>query len=132
MLPPRTVNSRRLCAIALIVGLLASAGCGGPNARVTGKVTCDGKPVVGGILFSPKGEDENNKGPAVPGVLKEDGNFDVRLTTIGKHTVVVTPSDLRYPVKPGQIDYPCDRSPQEREIKAGDNVLEIELPKRKS
>jgi hypothetical protein len=63
--------------------------------------------------------------------LDEDGCFELRLTTIGKHVVVVTPSDIRYPIKPGEMEYPCDRSPQERDINTGDNRIVIELTKRK-
>ena len=33
--------------------------------------------------------------------------------------------------KPGQPDYPCDRSPLERDVKAGDNDITIELGRRK-
>ena len=94
-------------------------------------VTCQGKPVSGSILFSPKGKDASNKGSAVNANLDEDGCFELRLTTIGKHVVVVTPSDIRYPIKPGEMEYPCDRSPQERDINTGDNRIVIELTKRK-
>jgi hypothetical protein len=122
----------RVSAAATLAGLLAVTGCGGPSAKVTGRVTCQGKPVAGSILFSPKGEDASNKGSAVSANLDEDGNYELRLNSIGKHLVVVTPSDIRYPIKRGEVEYPCDRSPQEREIKTGDNVIVIELTKRKS
>jgi hypothetical protein len=126
-------NERRvsLSAIAILAGLLGLMGCGGPAATVSGRVTCRGIPVVGGIVFSPKGEDERNKGPAVPAQLKEDGSYEVRLTTIGKHTVVVTPRDVKFPVPPGEFDYPCDRTPLERDVKAGDNDITIELAPRR-
>jgi hypothetical protein len=121
----------RIGAAAVLAGLLALIGCGGPSAKVTGRVTCQGKPVAGSILFSPKGEDARNKGTAVSASLDEDGCYELRLTTIGKHVVVVTPSDIRYPVKPGEVEHHCDRSPQEREINTGDNRIVIELTKRK-
>ena len=121
----------RVGGTVVLVGLLALIGCGSPSAKVTGRVTCQGKPVSGSILFSPKGKDASNKGSAVNANLDEDGCFELRLTTIGKHVVVVTPSDIRYPIKPGEMEYPCDRSPQERDINTGDNRIVIELTKRK-
>jgi len=121
----------RVSAAAVLAALLALIGGGSPSAKVTGRVTCQGKPVAGSILFSPKGKDASNKGSAVNANLDEDGCFELRLTTIGKHVVVVTPSDIRYPIKPGEMEYPCDRSPQERDINTGDNRIVIELTKRK-
>lgn len=121
----------RVSAAAILAGLLALIGCSNPAAKVTGRVTCQGQPVSGSILFSPKGEDASNKGSAVSATLNEDGSYELRLTTTGKHLVVVTPSDIRYPVKRGEVEYPCDRSPQEHEIKAGDNRIVIELMKRR-
>jgi hypothetical protein len=110
--------------------LLALVGCGEQKAQVTGRVTCQGKPVVGSILFSPKGENERNTGPAVNTALGEDGSYELQLKTTGKHTVVVTPRDIKFPVPPGELDYPCDRSPLEREIQAGPNDITIELTAR--
>ena len=60
-------------------------------------------------------------------IRKADGSFEIRLTTIGKHTIVVTPVDVKFPVPPGQVDYPCDRSPSERDVQAGMNKMTIEL-----
>ena len=118
----------RVCAMAVaLAGLMTLTGCGSPTAKVTGRVTCQGKPVKGSILFSPKGEDESNKGPAVPAQLKDDGSFELQLTTFGKYTVVITPNDVKYPVPPGEFDYPCDRTPSEWDVKAGDNKIEIEM-----
>jgi hypothetical protein len=95
---------------------------------VAGRVTCRGNPVVGGITFSPKGEGAGNTGPAVSAALKEDGRYELRLTTIGQHTVVVTPRDVK--TKPGEPDYPCERTPKELEVKAGNNEIVIELAER--
>jgi len=119
-----------LPSMALLLAMLAAAGCGGPSATVTGRVTCQDKPVSGVILFSPKGEGGSNPGPSVNAPLREDGTFELRLTSIGIHTVVITPRDVTLRPKPGEFDYPCDRSPLERDIKAGDNSITIELAKR--
>jgi hypothetical protein len=108
--------------------IVTLAGCGGPAVTVTGRVTCEDKPVVGVILFSPKGE--SAYGPSVSAPLGEDGRFQTRLTTAGKHTIVITPRDVILRPKPGEFDYPCDRSPLERDLQPGDNDLTIELAKR--
>ncbi len=114
----------------LVLATLALGGCGGPAVTVTGRVTCEDKPVVGVILFSPRGEDARNTGRAVSAPLGDDGRFQVRLTTVGKHTIVITPSNVTLRPKPGEFDYPCDRSPLERDLKPGDNDLSIELARR--
>ncbi len=106
---------------------LAIIGCGNQGAKVSGQVTCQGNPVTGSILFSPLGEDEGNTGPAVTAPLSEDGSYQLRLKTVGKHTVVVTPRDVKFPVRPGEFDYPCERAPVEREVQAGENHFSIEL-----
>jgi hypothetical protein len=117
-------------AALILVGSLALIGCGEHSAQVTGRVTCEGKPVTGSILFSPKGEGESNTGPAVNAPIGEDGSYELRLKTTGKHTVVVTPRDIKFPVPPGELDYPCDRTPFEREVQAGPNDITIELTAR--
>src|SRR5437660_308416 len=97
-----------LFRMALLLGVLAGAGCSGAAARVTGRITCEGKPVVGVILFSPKGAEGSNRGPAVSAPLQEDGTYELQLTSPGKYTLVVTPRDITLRPKPGKFDYPCD------------------------
>ena len=118
----------RVSTVVVLAALLASAGCDGPSAKVTGRVTCQGKPVVGSIQFSPKGEIVN--GAPVPAQLREDGSFERVLNSIGIHTVVVSPKDLKYPVPPGEFEYPCDRSPIEWDVKARENDVVIEMKNR--
>ena len=121
----------RILSAALLLGMSAS-GCGGPMAKVTGRVTCQGKPVVGVILFSPKSPvgELNSAGPAVQATLSDEGTYEVRLNSVGAHVIVVTPSDVVFRPKAGAFDYPCDRSPLEREIKSGENEVVIDLAKR--
>jgi hypothetical protein len=116
-------------AVVLLVGAFAAVGCGGPSAKVTGRVTCQGQPVVGVILFSPKTA-EGGAGASVSAPLQEDGSFELQLKNTGKYTVVVTSHDVTLKPKAGQFDYPCDRSPLERDIVAGDNEVLIDLKKR--
>jgi hypothetical protein len=84
---------------------------------------------VGLVLFSPKEQSGSGKA-AVTAELNDDGRFELRLAGIGQHTIVVTPRDVVLRPKKGEFDYPCDRSPLERDIKAGDNDVTIELSKR--
>ena len=102
------------------------AGCGGPSAKVVGTVTADGKPVPGTVQFSPLGEGADNTGPPAAVPLGPDGGYALELKTVGKHRVVVSPSDVPYPVRPGQ-EYKYDLAPTEQVVKAGDNVIDISL-----
>lgn len=69
------------CLRWAMLGVLATAltGCGGPSGpprfRVSGPVTCGGRPVPHGeILFSPDGR-QGNKGPQGIAIIK-DGRYD--------------------------------------------------------
>jgi hypothetical protein len=117
-------------AAVLLIGALVPIGCGAPSANVKGQVTCDGKPIVGTILFSPKGGEGTTTGTSVSASLNDDGRYELKLKSIGKYTVVITPGDVKFRPKAGGLDYPCDRSPLERDITAGDNDITIELAKR--
>lgn len=127
-MPASVLRAGLLCAVG--IGLLTLTGCGGPSARVKGRVTCQGKALTGSIMFSPKGEGANNIGPPAMAQLSDDGTYELVLKTIGPHTVVITPADIRYPVPEGEFDHPCDRSPFEREVIAGENTISIELKTR--
>ena len=113
--------------VLCLIGLL---GCGHPSAKVSGTVTCNGKPVTGSILFTPKGEGEANTGPGVPVALKADGTYEIQLTTTGPHNVVVSPVDVKYPVKPGELDFPCSLATKEYDVTSGVNTISIELTRR--
>ncbi len=117
----------RVGTFFFMTALLVAVGCSQQAAQVTGRVTCEGKPVVGSILFSPAGEGDANTGVAVPAPLNEDGVFKLSLKTTGKHLVVITPRDVMLKPPPGQFDYPCDRSPMEKEVQPGDNDFTIEM-----
>ena len=108
---------------ATLMSVLFALGCSERVSEVTGRVTCGGKPVVGVILFSPSSEGDAKRGNAT---LNENGEFKLALKT-GKYTVVITPRDVKFPVPPGELDYPCDRSPIEKEVQAGTNDFTIEM-----
>ena len=118
MTSPKTRLARFAAFIALVC-----AGCSGPSAKVTGKVTCSAKPVQGSLLFSPIAD---GVGPAVSAAINPDGTYSVELKAVGKYRIVVTPSDVVYPAKPGK-EYPCALTPLERDINAGDSEIVIDL-----
>jgi len=120
---------RSLSGIVAVTFAIAAAGCARPTT-VAGKVTCNGKPVRGSILFSPAGEGGNNTGEAVAVPLKDDGSYSLAINTVGKHRVVVSPEDVVYTDKPGGA-YPCDLSPLEKVLAPGSNEIIIELPPQK-
>jgi hypothetical protein len=71
------VSRRRWVAVCMLAAALT--GCGGPSGpprfRVSGPVTCGGRPVPHGeILFSPDGR-QGNKGPQGIAIIK-DGRYD--------------------------------------------------------
>src|SRR5262245_43269827 len=117
-------------ALATSLAMFSFTGCGGSTANVTGRVTCQGRPVVGLTLSSTKDQSGGKAGAAATAELDNDGRFQLPLTSTGMHTVVVTPRDVVLRPKKGEFDYPCDRSPLERDIKAGANDVTIELAKR--
>lgn len=109
--------------------ILSLTGCG-VSAKVQGKVTCDGKPITGMIQFSPKGDSPDNTGVTVVAQLQDDGSYEVLLKSIGPHTVIVVPSDIKIVGRPGEADHHCDRSPREVEVQAGENTIPIALQAR--
>ncbi len=111
----------------MVVAAWLAAGCSGPVVEVKGRVTCQDKPVPGVIRFSLVGEEATSVSRTVTAEMKEDGVFRLRLTSIGKYKVVVSPRDINYPPGPGEVVFPCLRSAQEYEVKAGVNLLNMEM-----
>jgi hypothetical protein len=123
------VLMRCFWAAAILLGVVMLSGCGGRSATVTGRVTCQGKPVPGEIIFSPKGVSEENKGPAVNASLDEDGRYTVKLTSYGSHRISIRPSEMPAPETEGKA-FPCDLSTLERNVNPGSNEIVIDLAKR--
>lgn len=80
--------------------VLAAAGCGSGQGKVTGQVLLDGKPVTGGIVtFQPA----DSRARAVTTTMDADGNFDVSLPA-GEVKVSVDNRELQpAPKSTGQI-----------------------------
>jgi hypothetical protein len=128
MFRPRRIRFGDRLAIGVLIGTFGVVGCGGPQATVSGCITCQSKPVSGVVLFSSK--EAGSVHESVSAALSPTGNYTLQLNGVGKYVVVVTPSDVVLRPKAGSPDYPCDRSPREIEIVAGNNDVTIDLPKR--
>jgi hypothetical protein len=92
------------CLSWLAISVLAcgSIGCGNQICPVQGKITLDGKPMVGGgsIAFVPIG---GQKGKAAGGEIKEDGTYTLTTNSpgdgsmLGEFKVVITQSTAKEP-----------------------------------
>lgn len=144
MKPSPSCHTRRWVFLVPCLALaLATTGCGGPTASVSGTVTYNGKPVTGGDLnFSPIANGEKEPGKPAAGVIGADGTY--RLGTfssgdgavVGKHRVTYFPPVLN-PVE-GKATRRGEAVPRsgfeglvpkeaEVEVKPGSNKIDIEL-----
>lgn len=91
---PRTTEKCKHCSA--VVALLCVAGCGTPEipiAKVSGRVTIDGKPATEGIVYFVP-----TRGPSAAGAIQSDGSY--RLSTrnandgavVGRHRVYLGPA----------------------------------------
>jgi hypothetical protein len=125
----------RACLIVVVTGLLSLPGCGQVSmAPVTGKVTCNGKPVANAaIVFSPvpKKDGDRESGKPATGYTDADGKYTLSTfknydgAMVGQHRVTVSLEDTN--------PAPTQRKnelPTPFEVKPGDNDLPIDLPKR--
>ena len=93
------MNTRRVAIVPVLVGLLLLAGCPGPKKAsvysVTGKVTVEGKPLIGCvILFAPVGT-----GSTASGAIGPDGSY--KLSTDGGRQGAL-PGKYKVQFAPGQ------------------------------
>jgi hypothetical protein len=105
-----------VCLPAVLLG-----GCGGPNlARVTGKVTYNGKPVTGGkIMFYPE------SGRMALGEIGSDGTYT--LTTfkpgdgalVGSHRIAIESTK----VGPGNMETPKTFEEEMKGVPPGGKIL---------
>jgi hypothetical protein len=129
-------------ALLLLVGTVTGCGSGG-KARVSGKVTVNGKPVTAGLIsFTPVASGQKEPGKPAAGEVQQDGSFTLGTESKadgavpGKHTVRYTPPTMSYPE--GKTPRPGEAPPrsgfeglmpksQDVEVKLGANTVEIEL-----
>jgi len=79
MLSRRRLWKDEFVFLAILV-VCAGVGCSGgpklpPLARVTGRVTLDGKPVTTGIIVFVPDTDKGNDGPMAVGAMDRDGRY---------------------------------------------------------
>jgi hypothetical protein len=115
--------------LVFVTGALFLASCGPANmARVSGRVTCRGKPVAEAVItFSPmpKNEGDRESGKAAAGSTDADGKYV--LTTfrqgdgalIGNHRVSITLDEHDHSG--------CKSRVYTREVKAGGGEINIDL-----
>ena len=129
----------RVTPIILLLALVASSGCGGPErpplARVTGSVTIDGKPLADAtVRFTPE------EGRPSTGVTDSNGKFELVYTAdskgamLGKHTIRIEPqttdddlSEEEDQARRAQFPAKAQDGTLSFEVKAGSNEVEIEL-----
>jgi hypothetical protein len=137
--------------VTTLFGMLLLAGCGDgvdtkPTAKVTGKVTYDGKPVTGGsLMFSPISAASNNQaGKAGDATIKSDGTFTVTTyspgdgAVVGQHriafmppapaTAAASPDGAHTAAPPAAFDGLVPKT-TEVTVAKGDNKIEVELVK---
>lgn len=129
------ICSSRFAAGCLSVAVLLIVGCGKdefPLASVTGKVTCNGKPVPDVVVvFSPTGDTTSQEFPGKPASGKTDENGEYELSTfkptsgdgaiIGTHTVTISYED---PTKTLDCEVPADLT---KKVKEGSNTIDFQL-----
>jgi len=116
-------------ALVCFVSVGLTVGCGSTNPEtiaVTGRVTCQGKPVAGLLVqFTPQGE--GLPGKPAGGTTDADGKFSLSTykdddgAVVGLHQVAVMPNtpEVRWSCKsPENLTY---------EVKPGCEPLQIEL-----
>lgn len=104
----------KLAAAALLVALIAAAGCGGPKAptlvSVTGKVQMNGQPLTAGsVIFYPEAANEY-KDDKPSSLLQLDGSFTMKTypfgdgVPLGKYKVTLAPELAKRVGKPQYAD----------------------------
>jgi hypothetical protein len=89
---------RRIPLVVALISVAGTFGCGPQRverpdrARVTGKVTYNGKPVQGGVIVFHSISDSKKSGG---GSLKEDGSYSVTNVPIGEAQVTVDTESLK-------------------------------------
>jgi hypothetical protein len=95
--------------ILVVVLPAAVAGCGAKTGTVAGKVSVDGRPVTGGIVFFLGAEVGEGQKNSSPGPIHEDGTYEARDVPVGPVKVMVMPDIMTMgkgrargrPLKPG-------------------------------
>lgn len=132
------------CVLFASLAVAVESGCGGGVdqlhvARVSGKVSCNGKPVTAGmVIFMPRvepGEDSMKSGKSASGLIQPDGTYV--LSTYGSndgaivatHSVQVFAPPLEDDDIPLTVEnqFACGNAPLEKVVYDTDNSIDLEL-----
>jgi len=139
----RLLGKAMMLCLALCIGLV---GCGGAGlAPVKGKVTVNGAPATqGNLTFSPIGgsSEDREAGKTASAEIQSDGTYTVATNKpgdgakIGRHRINFTPAeqklteeqrkDPKYKAPP-PLYLGMTVSPNEVEVKAGSNTIDLQL-----
>jgi hypothetical protein len=109
---------RPMYALVLIVAVCCAASGLAADAKVSGKVNLNGKPLVEGeVIFHPE------KGKAVSAKLAKDGTYSVARIPAGRYKICVKGKGV-----PDKFSEPA-KTPLVAELKDGASKLDIELKK---
>jgi len=137
----KVASHLRAAGVLLLLGAIAGCGTGG-KARVTGKVTVNGKPVTGGLISFTPVADQKEPGKPASGEVQQDGTYTLGTESkgdgvvAGKHSVRYTPPSIPYPE--GREPRPGEAPPksgfeglvpktQQVEVQVGTNSVDIDL-----
>ena len=101
------MSFKKIFAMVLVAAFVCFAGCGPkpqPTSTISGKVTCNGKPVTcGSVTFY-----DAAKGAGADAPISADGSFSVAKVPLGDYQVGVMPPQLGpdAPVTPEVKNFP--------------------------
>lgn len=135
----------KVAALALALPAVTLLGCGAPQAKVSGKVTFEGKPVPGGTLtFAPIPSSDEDRTPGQPAKaeVQPDGSYVLGTkgaadgAQVGRHRVYYLAPPPTLPpgfVQQASVGPPpspyqglAPKTP-EVEVKPGTNTIDLEL-----
>jgi hypothetical protein len=132
-------SARRTVVFGFVFLTLASVGCSGKRAKVTGKLTFHGQPVTGGSLTLVPVPAAGDLEPGTPAAVavNSDGTFATPDgAVVGRCKVFYSAPSVPFPE--GRVQRPSEPAPmspfvglvpkeQEIEVTTGDNTLEVEM-----
>lgn len=131
------VRPKSVTTFALLMGLIAAAGCGNENESVVrGKVTYQGKSLSGGtILFNPTDETQ----PSAHTAINADGSYEIKAIAGENKVIINWYSEVDPTLESGDAGYTIpkplippkysniDTTPLVRTVEKQETVIDFEL-----